>query len=1733
MNRIHRGQATDVYRTHENDAPVIVKVLRGPYPTGEQIAAFEREIRITERVQGAGVIRLIRVDRTEPMPRMVLEDLGAHSLAVAFHGARPDQELVLRLAGHLVSSLDHIHSKQVVHKDLNPSNIVWNAQTGELKVIDFGLASETAAEESGVRERVEGTLPYISPEQTGRLVDRIGPRSDYYSLGATLYQLLSGQRPFETDDALALVHAHVAVDPAPLHEVAPHVDPRLSAIVHKLLAKSPDDRYQSAAGLRQDLEEVRSTPRATHFLPGRYDVVRELRVPSTLFGRQHDLRELTRVVRAGGTAMVSGASGTGKSALTDAVRRELATSPIRVVSGKFDRYRAGVPYAAVVDALQELVHLVLAEDETELAMFRSRLQTALGSNARVLVDVMPELELLLGRTPVVPPLPPAESENRFLGTLARFARAASTPERPLALFVDDLQWADAATLRLLSALTRAKHSPNISEESPSAAVSLVGTYRNDELGPEHPLAPWLDGIRTFTLSPLDPDDTRAMLKATVSPSQGDIDALATIAIAKTRGNPLFLRRFLRELVDRELLVHAGEHGWRFDTPQIDRLVVSDNVVRFLADKMSALEQPTSEVLQVASILGDEFDLQDVATVLEHSSDEVLNRLHAAVREEIVVPLRTTRRFRFAHDRVRQAARVLAAPDRSSQWHARIGRSLLCSFSGEGSGDLFTLVGHLNLGHEHLSAEVRLETISLNLQAGQQALDSVAYRPALRLFDRALAMSTPDMAAEQRVARLGAAEAAYLSGDRARMDVEVDRLCEAPDALMVAEALRIRMRACISAGELTQAVDVGLDALAKLGVTLKANPGKLVVASELARTRFHLRRRTPQSHVDDDELRDPLWRMALELLAELAPPAYMARPNLLPSIGFSMAATAADHGVNATASYGFALYALVLCAMGDTGLGAEYADAAEALGERFPDVRMRARRAQLIQGFVRHWTRPILSSLPVLSAGFELGVEAGDYVWAAFCAQMYTNQAFLGGRELVALRRESERYVDAIESLGQLHVLGMTEIYARATRALTGELSADDRSDRELLELIGESNDTGRALFHVVELMRAVIRRDFAGALKHAQCADTDALPATFAVPAFVLFDVITRLECANDLSGRASAVSRAEVARQRFARWARKAPSNFESKRWLIEAELARFMARQAHANACFDRAIDAATRSGNLLDLALANERAAEFQEALGNRALHRAFLREASFAYARWGAAAKVEELVSAHPEVASGEDQPREGTARTHSTSTQRLDAAAIVRASQALSEQLVLDELVCTLVRIALEVGGGTRAALFTPRGDTLHFEAAAEASAEAGVELRRLTHAFDACSSDGTSFSVPTTVLRYVQRTSNDVVLTDASAEGQFTTDSHIATHASRSLLCLPVMHKGSTRAILYLENQLLRGAFTPERLEVIRLLSAQAAISLENATLYARMEESLQAQVELTTAHSRFVPHQFLQALERQTITDVKLGDHAEKRMSILFSDIRGFTSIVENLSPAENIAFINEYLSVMEPAIIESGGFVDSYIGDAIMALFDGSPDDAVNAGVMMHAGLRGLNEKRRLQGLAPVRCGVGVNTGTLMLGTIGGETNLKCGVIGDSVNLAARVESLTKHFRIPMLISDHTLHSLDAPERWQTRLIDRVVVVGATEPVTLYEVLDAESPERREPKLAAASAYQDGIELYFDQRFAAALGRFAAVLEQCPDDLVSQKFVDRCMTYVRSGVPDDWDGIVRMESK
>lgn len=1749
---------------------VVLKIHRDEHPSERDIARYQLAYEIGRRFEGDGVIEHVEVARAGGRVALVTEDYGAVSLSHLVRERRLSLDEILTIATQAAAALARVHTQRIVHKDITPGNIVVHPHTLQVKLIDFGIASDLGAERAQALPpgRLEGTMAYLSPEQTGRMNRRIDDRTDQYSLGATLYELLTGRPPFAGDDVLQLIHAKMAQNaPAP-HELNAQVPGPLSAIVMKLLAKTAEERYLSDRGLLRDLERcqasLRDSGRVGDFDIARGDVSSRLHISERLYGREGEIAALMGAferVAGGGRSLlvVDGYSGIGKSAVVQEVYKPITAARGRFCSGKFDQFKRDQPYKAFSEALDGLVRQLLSEPGAAVAVSSGRLLAALGEHGQIVCDVVPSLGLLIGPQPEVTPLGPVEARNRFDRVMTSFVRALARAEHPLAIFIDDLQWADHASLNLIELLLG---------DPQTQHLLLIGAYRDNEVDAAHPLSEALTRLATESgaverlhLGPLSVEDLTELIGDSFGRSVEQSRGLAALLHAKSAGNPFFARELLRSLYEDGLVsFDLDAEGWSWSLDAVGEAGLTDNVVDMMSTRLRKLPAEALAQLGVAACLGSEFEHRALAWLSGASSADTARSLEGALHSGYIVPigseyryLRVSHdgaadgaegapvRYRFLHDRVQQAAYALVPETERPALHLRIGRTLLQRLSaGELDDGLISVVDHLNLGRAGMTATAELAQLAaLNLRAGRRSKASMAFAPALRYLRAALEL-LPAGAWSSDYARALAvhnetAEAAFLNE---RFD-EMETLARVIDhkartLLDRIDVETVRIQADMAQANYRRAVDTALALLAKLGVKLPRNPNQAHVVAGVMRTKLAIGRRSTADLARLPEMTGATELAAMRVLMSATSPAFYGVPDLFPLIIFKMVALSVRHGNSATSAYGYSVFGMVLCgALGDAAGGYAFAKLGFQVMDHFDAKPLAAKINMVFHGFVRHWTDPLAESLPGLQTGWESGLEQGDVEYGVYCGLISIYYSIFRGRELAVVLDRYADHIAAIRRSKQAQSIPIVECWvAFATqlgdgRSTETRLSAPDFDAEKVYgELARGKNFLAAFQVGLADGVLAYHMGDNERALRLLVKVEAhlDSVMGLYLVPVHALYVALAACEAAR--TGRPSELRRAGRYLKKLRGWAKSAPQNHAAKVALVEAELLRARGKRSEAEDRYDAASRAARDSGFVVEQALVYERMGESMcERLHELGIP--LLSRARQLYARWGAHAVAAALDRRHGDGFASQPfatQRRSGFTveggPSHTATTSEsdgvLDLGSVMKAARSLSQEIELDPLLSRIMDVAIENAGAQRGVLLRARGGQLIVEAACSVGDGFARPDQPLSDRDD----------LPRSVIEFSQRSGESVLLTKATDDATYGRDPYVAAAGLRSVMTVPVTLHGAVTGVLYMENNLAFGAFTDAHRDVMLMLGAQIAVAIENAELFAE-------QRKMTESFARFVPTEFLEHLGRDRLVDVALGDSVERDITVMFSDLRGFTGLSESMSVTENFQFLNAYLEQMEPLIQQHGGFIDKFIGDAIMALFPGSPLDALKAGLAMQRALAEHNAERERRGAAPLEMGIGVHSGSVMLGTVGSASRMETTVIGDTVNLASRIEGLTKTTGANLLLSEDSFRRLPNPEAFQWRRVGRVRVKGRATASELYEVYDANPPEILERKRASRDEFARGIESYFGREFGVSAEAFRASLSLYPADPVAQSFLERASRSVAGDVPEGWDGVENMPSK
>ncbi len=1507
---LRRGRKTIIYRglRTSDRKEVILKCLHEEMPSARDIARLRREFEILSRFDDRKTIKAYALEPCGNGYALVLEDFGGQSLRQLMDDGSIPLKIILRVAIAICESIALVHAGGVIHKDVKPDNVIidLSRENWRVALADFSISSTLHEENQAISnpDVLEGTLYYMSPEQTGRMNRKLDYRTDYYSFGVMLYELVTGRLPFEVSDPMELVHCHIARKPPPLRTANEEVPKALAAIILKLMAKTAEERYQSAVGIRADLQrcltQLESSGQIGDFTPGQDDVSERFHIPEVLYGREEVvdalLASFTRVCSGGKElVLVSGPSGVGKSAVIREIHKPIVGRRGHFITGKFDQFSRDVPYSSLIQAFQELIRQLLTESDEVIELWRGHLMDVLGANASVVSDVIPELVHIIGEPPPAAELPAPEAANRFRSTFRNFVRAFASEEHPLVIFLDDLQWTDPASLNLIELLLT---------DGQTNYVLWIGAYREAELGPDHMLHVTLRNLREaevnlegIGIEPLGPEHTTALVVDTLRPAIADVKRLAELIQAKTEGNPFFVRVLLRSLNEQGLLrFDSARGGWDWDIAKVEEAKLDDDVVDLMASKIERLSPKTRESLKYAACIGNRFDLKLLATVAERTPIAVAEDLWEAVERGIVRPIgdgykylsRTADAsdvsvltlnddvdvsYQFVHDKVQLAAYSVLGESQRREVHLRIGRLLLRSrTSDEIRESVFSVINHLNTGIVLIDDPAERQHLAeLNLIAGRRATQSIAYDSACNYLRQGLALLPAHAWSScyevnfQLNRELMKAE--YLAGNvNAALELYQPLLDHARTTLEKGDVYVAKVELDASLKHNEDAVKTAQDGLKSLGMSVPSSATVPAILAELARFEWKLRKLRPSDIPRLPELKDPKTRLGLTLMISAVPAAYFVDTRFAAVLMLRIANITLSEGLTDVSPFGFAGYGLVLSGQLNSHEKAyAFAELAHTLNDRFRNPWLDTKLAFMTALFIRVWVRPFEEVRRQLDEAYHTGLQKGDLNYALYSGVKAVTISLLEGLNLSRVIDLTTTLLPPVSKMGEHDGEGMLTVLRRTCMCLRGDFpeppSFDDEgwNEREFATyLADESVPTPQAYFYysLFKSMVLYLFGDHDEAARHLAVAE-GRLESMMAQPVLADFHFYQCLNAAA-LYGeiprdRKRHDKTLKTSLRRLEKWSKLCPQNFEPRYLLAAAEKARIEGRVGETVVLYNRAIESSRRYGALHCEAIAFERAARFCLATGQVVIGENYLRESRSAYRRWGAAAKANLLAAEFPDVLP--DESLTGELRldtdalspriTQASSAKVLDIDTVIRASQAISSEIQLERLLRELLRVVIVNAGAEVGFLILIDEGRLIIEA------EGGVDPEKIkvlqSEPVAACP------RLSTSIVKFVARTGEDVLLDDAVHTGSFTKDPYVISRGLQSILCTPIIHKGKISGVLYLENNHTTSAFTVDRLDLLKQLAAQIAISVENARLYENLQQALEDTLKADRAKTQFL----------------------------------------------------------------------------------------------------------------------------------------------------------------------------------------------------------------------------------------------------------------------------------------
>jgi diguanylate cyclase (GGDEF)-like protein/PAS domain S-box-containing protein len=1487
--QIYESANSLVYRAvrNEDNQPVILKVLKENYPTPEELTRYRQEYQITKGLNLEGIIKTDGLEKYQNTLIIVLEDFGADALKSTIRSFEKGKLgkfcHFLKLAIQIANSVAQIHAANVIHKDINPTNIVWNNDTNQLKIIDFGIASRLPRETPTLKNpnQLEGTLAYISPEQTGRMNRAIDYRTDLYSLGVTFYEMLTGKVPFKSDNPLELVHCHIAKTPVPVCEINSDVPPIISDIVMKLMSKNVENRYQSAFGVKADLEKcvenlsrfLSPSLRGFSFELAQNDFSGKLQIPQKLYGRKNEVNTLLqafeRVTAEGGKSttgrgelmLVAGYSGVGKTALVHEVHKPMTEKHGYFAAGKFDQSQRNMPYSALSQAFNEFCDYLLTESTEVLKQWREKILNAVGNNGQVLIDMIPQLELVIGSQPAVAQVGPTEAQNRFNLVFQNFFRAICQKEHPLILFIDDLQWADSASLNLLKTLMT---------DTDTRYFLIIGAYRDNEVDATHPLMMTLENLQkagalvnTILLQNLSKEDVNTLIADALMCEPSYAGPLTELVYEKTQGNAFFTQEFLKSLYEQALLVFDVQtQHWQWQIDKIAEKAMTDNVVDLMASKIEKLPSSTQEVLKLAACLGNQFDFKTLSLIYSPPKAS-LKPLWTAIEEGLVLPLdnhykclenlekencQKNALFKFQHDRVQQAASSLIAETTKKFIHLQIGQLLLAKTNAL-EEKLFEIVDHMNAGQEFISETAeKVELAQLNLTAGKKAKYASAYTVAQQYLSIGINNLTDNTWEKHYDLSLAlykeSAEVEYLNGHFETSEALIRLILEqAHSALEKAEVYKMLVVQYTLKAKYAQAIQIGTQALHYLDIDLPQTDLKTAFEQEVALAKKLMEYREIASLAHQPKVTDPKIILTIKLLRYIALPAYFSNQSLWTVIILKNVNFCLKHGQVPETSPTFCAYGMILGALfQDYQAAYQFGLVAIKIAEQFKINQCQAYGMTGI--FLMPWIKPLNETHALCHKAYQTGLESGDLQYAGYIIAWELFHTLYQGNPLQYVLSEASKALFFTQKTKNQFSTDIILGIQRIVFNLKGiDAYRQQITEAQYLEKCQQHQNL-ICLYAILKSQLFYLEDKPNEALKSAQEAENKlAFIRGFVSKAehhFYESLSLTALYPSVSSELQQQFWMKLQTNQRQMKIWMDNCPENFQHKYLLIAAEMARLNGDELEALALYKQAIESAEQNHFIHQIALANELVAKFWLAKGFETCAKTHLTEAHYGYQLWGALRKVNQLEEKYPFLSQNTSKKShnpfnllerfqlKNSILSIQSASALLDLNSVIKASQTLSEEIVLDRLLEKMMQIVIENAGAEKGFLILPKNEHWFIEAEGDVGSRQVKVLQSIP--LEKCQR--------ATIIHYVIRTQEPVVLHDATSEDHFSQTLHISTQRPKSVLCIPLLNQAQLTGILYLENNLTTCAFTPERLEVLNLLSSQIVISIENAKLYSELHES-------------------------------------------------------------------------------------------------------------------------------------------------------------------------------------------------------------------------------------------------------------------------------------------------------
>ncbi|MDH4128272.1 MAG: AAA family ATPase, partial [Spirochaetota bacterium] len=1454
QEKIYESSNSLIYRgvRKSDNLSVIFKVLNEDFQTPEKIDRFKNEYKIIHSLSIDGIIKVYDLIKYHDTLLMVLEDVGGETLKKLIPSKGFDILTFLELANKIVQILKEIHDLKIIHKNINPSNILWNRKINEIKIIDFSISAKFDAENKEISSKtIEGAINYISPEQTNRINRIIDYRTDFYSLGLTFYEMLTGQQAIDVKDPIEIIYWHIAKELSPLNKLNSDIPVTISNIILKLIEKQPEKRYQSCHGLQIDLinclKQFKGKGFIDEFEIAKNDYTNKLIIPQKLYGRTNETKIIFDALDRTNNGsleimLVTGYAGIGKSRLIYEVQKHIAKNKGCFISGKFEQFKRNIPYFPIIHAFQDLIKQILSKSDENINNLKNNLLDILENNGKVISSVIPELNLIIGEQKELTPLPPIEAQNRFNLYFQKFITAFASEENPLILFLDDLQWADRDSLNLITTLLI---NPN------AKYFYLIVAYRHNEIYNTHPLTHTLNTIEQshksnpifnlnhIHLEPLENSNVSQLLSDTLHRDENVLNSLSMLISKKTLNNPLFIIQFLKALYDEKLLIF-NQNQWEWKFEDILQRNLSDNIIDIIDNQIQKLSKDHKLILQIASCIGQQFDIKTLTYLIAKSDRDLAIALEELIDINYITPIGNINRYlkiddisfnnfvlyKFLHDKIQKIAYLSIDEHDKKQIHLKIGEFLLANNQEH---DTFNIVNHFNLAIDLITSQLeKTKLAKLNLDAAIKAKLSNAYDSALNYSAIGISLLSNDCWQFQYKLSLDlfmeGAESAYLCANFDQMDKWINVILKNSNSILdKGKAHEIKIHSYILQHKLQEAIETALNILKELDIKISKNPNIINTSYIFHKLKISYLNQDINNLIDLPVITDEHKLLAMRILASTSSATYFANPKLLPFVAANMINISVEFGLSPLSAVGFALYGIILCGTAkDIEIGYQLGKLAVKIIEKFNAKGLFAMLTLLYNLLIRHWVEPLSETLSPFIEGHQVGIETGSLEFASTCSLGYCLHLCFIGKNLEFVNQEIENYLAVTIKIGNIRNIFAFQVKKQLVFHLmnpkeNNSFNFVDDNNIDLLPKLFDAKDfTTIFELHNYKSLLHYLFEDYELAYQHAFEAEKfiDASVGLINIPIWNFYYSLTliKLSYKCDKNTRKIHLKKIMSMQKMMKKWSHHAPNNYLNKYYLVEAEIEQLIGEMPKAITLYHKAIEIAKENGFLNEEALAHELLANFWFNKGYENYGYSHIEYASHYYQIWGANAKVTHIAKKYPnrfltKLTIKNDLLLDDTKMY---SPQLLDLSTILKASQTISEEIILSNLLKKIMTLVIENAGAQKAYFILQREDKWFIEAESNTDP---INIKTL-HSVPIKDNNQISQSI----INYVIRTKESLVLSDAANNESYLNDDYIRNNNPKSILCTPLLHHGKLNGILYLENNITTGAFTKDRLELLNLL---------------------------------------------------------------------------------------------------------------------------------------------------------------------------------------------------------------------------------------------------------------------------------------------------------------------------